>query len=120
LTPLSATAQLTSALQAVAAALAAADTAALLAGEESLSWALAEVSRVRSVDGSERHAVARELAHARATLERCRVLGQSAADATHATLVAIGRRSADYRRGGTDATDPADVAVRGLGLERSM
>jgi hypothetical protein len=120
LTTLAAAARLTSSLAAVAAALASADTEGLLAAEECLSSALADLSRVGSVSTHERASLTRELAHAGAALERCRVLGRSAMDATHTTLVALGRRSADYRRAGEEISAPTEVAARGYGVERSM
>jgi hypothetical protein len=117
---LAAAQRLTAALDAVAVALAAADTEGLLAAEECLSSALVDLTRVRSVNAAERHGVAGELARAHAVLAGCRVLGRSAIDATNATLLALGRRSPDYGRGGTEMPDPTDVGARGVELERSM
>jgi hypothetical protein len=120
MTTLAAASRLTTALVAVAAALAAADTPGLLTAEPSLASALADLSGVCPLDARERAALSRELARTGAALARCRVLGRSASDATHATLVALGRRSADYRPGGEEVADRADAAARGFGVERSM
>src|SRR5258705_2960589 len=97
MTTLSAAKRLTLSLDAVAVALATADTEGLLAAEEQLSSALAEVSRIRAVDVPDRQAVARELARPSATLARCHLLGQSASDAALAALHSL-RGSADYER----------------------
>jgi hypothetical protein len=119
MTMLDAAARLTSSLATVAAALAAADTDGLLAAEEGLASALAGMS-VGPVTPHERDLLARELAHTRANLARCRVLGRSACDATHSSLVALGRRLGEYRPGGEETSDPTDVAARGFAVERSM
>jgi hypothetical protein len=116
---LSAAEKLTLSLEAVAGALAAADTVGLLAAEECLSLALADISRVRAVGAHERGAVAYELGRAKATLARCRVLGQSLSDATQATLLALGI-SADYERSGARMPDAAGVVARGSALKARM
>lgn len=120
MTTLAAATRLTSALADIAAALAAADTAGLLATEEPLSSALADLSRGGAVPVHERAALARELVHAAADLARCRVLGRAGSDATQATLVALGRRSPEYRSPGDEMSELTDVAARGVAVERSM
>jgi hypothetical protein len=119
MTTLSAAERLTEALDAVAAALAAADTGKLLAAEEALTLAMADLSRVRSLNSEERRTLLPLLTRTRASLERCRVLGRSASDVAHLMLLALGRRSPDYRRSGTDLSD-SDLVARGLSLERQM
>jgi hypothetical protein len=116
MTTLTAAEQLTLSLDAVAAALAAADIEGLLAAEEGLSLALADISRVRAVDLHDRPAVAHQLARASAALARCRVLGQSAADATQAALLALGQ-SAGYERSGARLPDSPDAVAHGFALE---
>jgi hypothetical protein len=111
--------RLTLSLDAVAVALASVDIEGLLAAEARLSSALADVSRIRAVDVSDREAVGRQLTLARAALARCFVLGRSASDATHAALHALGR-SADYERSGARMADTADVVAHGSALKTRM
>jgi hypothetical protein len=111
--------RLTLALDAVAGALAAADTAGLLVAEEGLSVALAELGRVRTVDPGDRAQIARELLRARGTLARCAVLGHSAYDATQAVLLALGR-SPDYARSGARVPAASDALARGAALRMRM
>jgi hypothetical protein len=111
--------RLTLALDAVASALAAADVEGLLVAEEQLSLALAEMAQVRTVDPDDRAQVARQLLRARGTLARCRVLGQSAYDATQAVLLTLGR-SPDYARSGARVPAVDDALARGSALRMRM
>jgi hypothetical protein len=99
-------------LDAVAAALAEPDVAQLTAAEASLAEALTEVGSIRGVERADRHLLAAEVIRARAALQRCRVLGAAATDATRATLAAQGRTDSYGRSGAA-----SEVALRGLDFD---
>jgi hypothetical protein len=99
--------RLRQALDAVATALAAPNVADLVAAESALSHALAEIASIHLVDRGDRHALAAEVIRARAALQRCRVLGAMAVDATRATLLAQGRGDTYGRRGAAHAASDA-------------
>jgi len=111
--------RLTLALDAVGGALAAADAERLMAAEEQLSLALAEIARVRNVDPDDCAPMAQQLLRARGTLARCRVLGQSAYDATQAALLALGR-SPDYARSGARVPAEGGPLAHGSALKMRM
>jgi hypothetical protein len=99
-------------LDAVAAALAQPDVAQLTSAEAALAEALTEVGVIRGVERADRHLIAAEVIRARAALQRCRILGAAASDATRATLTAQGRTDS-YGRSGETAVTP----LRGLDFD---
>lgn len=105
-------ARLRSSLDAVAAALATADTEALLSAEPHLASALAAVTRVRTVSPEAREDLQQEILKTQLVLDRCRQMGAAALEVSRATLAAEGW-SNDYGRGG-QTTEPTlrGVSVR--------
>jgi hypothetical protein len=90
------------ALDALIAALTAGSPADLLATEAVLALAVGDVVRVASIAASDRPQVLAELARARATLRRCRVVGTAMSGVINGCLSARGLsntydRSGSYR-----------------------
>ncbi len=111
---LDAAVRLNASLDEIAAALGVPDADALLAAETGLAAALADLHLAPKAALDERAALAAEVARARATLARCRILGSAIADVTRITLAARGQ-TADYSRSGEPAHDPAgDIRGRRL------
>jgi hypothetical protein len=98
--------RLREALEQSAAAMAAGQLDALLAGEAALEHALTDLPFPADFPDDERHALRAELDGARAALLRCRRLGGSLTDYVRLTLHAHGR-AADY--------DPQRAAASALG-----
>jgi hypothetical protein len=115
---LDAAVRLNASLDEVAAALAAPDADALLTAEAGLASALAELGVSTDAGPADRARIAAEVARARATLARCRVLGAAISDATRIALVAQGR-AADYTRSGGPTPAPAGEA-RGRRLQARL
>lgn len=99
-------------LDAIATALAQPDVAQLTTAEAALAQAIAEVGSIRGVERADRHVIAAEVIRARAVLQRCRILGAVATDASRVTLAAQGR-SDSYGRSGTASAEP----LRGLDFD---
>jgi hypothetical protein len=99
----SAVAELRLSLDAVAAALVAADADALHAAQPRLSSALAAVRRVQAVPGDQHAALRADLAQCRLLLDRCRRLGAVATELSASALLATGV-SVGYGRIGQTAT----------------
>lgn len=106
-------ARLAAALEAVASALSAPDNSALMAAEQKLAAALAELNHVTAVASGDRAAIAVELTRARAALARCRILGAAAADVVQAALAAQGCLGGYDRR----AAMPVGPGLRGTGMK---
>lgn len=77
-------------LDAVAAALVAADADALHASQPRLASALAAMRRVCAVPANQEASVRAEVTRCRVVLDRCRRLGAVAADVSAASLIAAG------------------------------
>ena len=90
-------------LDAVAAALVAADADALHATQPRLTSALTALQRVRAVPADQQGAVRAEVTRCRALLDRCRRLGAVAGEVSTAALVATGV-SVGYGRVGRTAS----------------
>lgn len=105
--------RLAAALEAVARALSTPDNSALMAAEQGLAAALADLGHVTTVASNERAAIAAELTRARAALARCRILGSSAADVVQAALAAQGRSGGYNHR----AVMPVGPGLRGTGMK---
>lgn len=106
-----AVAELRLSLDAVAAALVAADADALHATQPRLSSALTALRRVRTVPAAQHDLVRAEVTRCRALLDRCRRLGAVASELSSAALVAAGVSVGYGRVGGASAT-----ALRGTHL----
>ncbi|MDH4067185.1 MAG: hypothetical protein OEW19_22520 [Acidobacteriota bacterium] len=105
---LDAAVRLNASLDEVAAALVAPDADALLSAEAGLASVLAELSDPPTAGDDDPARVAAEVAQARATLARCRILGAAIADASRIALVVQGH-TADYTRtGGPTSATTAD------------
>jgi hypothetical protein len=109
---------LNTSLDEVTRALAAPDADALIAAESRLASALADLAPPSPLAADTRPLVAAEVARARASLARCRILGAALADATRLVLAAQGH-AADYGRAGGSAAPPA-VDIRGHRLRTSL
>jgi len=99
----SAVAELRLSLDAVAAALVAADADALHAAQPRLSSAYEALRRIRAVPSDERDGVRADLVRCRALLDRCRRLGAVATELSASALLATGV-SVGYGRIGQTAT----------------
>jgi len=97
-----AVAELRLSLDAVAAALVAADADALHATQPRLSSALIALRRVRAVPAEQQATVRAEVTRCRVLLDRCRRLGAVASDVSAAALMATGV-SVGYGRVGRTA-----------------
>jgi hypothetical protein len=105
---LDAAARLNASLDEVAAALSAPDADALVGAEAGLASALAELSRHLHGGTDDRARLVGEVARARGTLARCRILGASLADAARLTLHAHGHGDG-YGRSGEPAREAAGI-----------
>lgn len=99
---LEAAVRLNASLGELAAALAAPDADRLMAAEAGLAAALAAVPSLDSATPADRARVRAEVAQARSTLARCRILGASLVDTTRITLAASGH-GGEYGRSGEPA-----------------
>ena len=108
----SAVAELRLSLDAVAAALVAADADALHAAQPRLSSAYEALRRIRAIPTDEREGVRTDLVRCRALLDRCRRLGAVVTDLSSSALLATGA-SVGYGRVG----QPATSGLRGSHLK---
>ncbi|HUU35498.1 MAG TPA: hypothetical protein VMW48_15640 [Vicinamibacterales bacterium] len=106
-------AELRSALEQLAGAMALGDADGVLAAEPMLQAAVArQITTMTAIAAADRALALRELTGARVALARCRVLGAGAAQVTDAALAALGRAPSYSRQGAGPSR-----SLRGRGLK---